>query len=142
MTVAIVNVCIDPRLDHESIRGQARVRLERLGLRADRVFVTNEPGGNAGSALRGAIELVGRQREAIVLAAVLHHDDCIAASEGMRRPLAESGRALGELLKTRDPRAVVLTGSVFTQSGAIVWTDEPSKSLERFPFRMPSMLGR
>ena len=48
MAAALIGVCVDPRLNHEIIRLQVRQRLERSGLRAERIYIgqllwTDEP---------------------------------------------------------------------------------------------------
>ena len=44
MASALVGVCVDPRINHELIRIQVRQRLERSGIRAERIYVLNEVG--------------------------------------------------------------------------------------------------
>lgn len=141
MSAVIVNICVDPRLNHEAIRTQVGTRLERMGRQADRIFITNDIGGNVGSALRNTIELLVSQREAIVLAAVLYHDDCVAERAGMRRPLTTSAEQLAALLTDRSLNAALLTGSILTETSQILWSDEPLRNFEVFNFRMPRVFG-
>ena len=141
MTAALVQICSDPRLNHEVIRAQVAQKLERLGLRADRVFILNEIGGNIGSNLRNTLELLVRRREPVVFAAVLHHDDCLAEQEGMRVALPASAGQLRSQLEGRDVTCPVLTGQIGTEHSDVVWTDEPRRQYEALSFRMPRMFG-
>lgn len=138
---AIVNVCFDPRLNHEVIRAQVRQRLERLRLPAERIIITADAGGNVGSAFRAAAELTLKNQEAVVLAAVLHHDDCLAQRLGVRRPLAESVEAARGVLRDLKVEAPVLFGTVVTETSAVVWSDEPQPRFEVLSFRMPRLYG-
>src|SRR5437879_6803905 len=87
MASALVQVCTDFRLNHELIRIQVRQRLERDGTPANRIYVLNEIGGNPGQNLTHTVELLKRAGESIVLCAILHHDDCLAAQFGSRLDL-------------------------------------------------------
>src|SRR5262249_8352395 len=127
---AIVNVCTDPRLDHASIRRQVGARLQREGLSADRIFITNEAGANPGSAVTSTLATLRAQGDDVVLAAVLHHDDCLAAASGLRRPLAESDAELRTLVATSNPRVRMLTGEIRTGGGYISWSDERARRYE------------
>jgi hypothetical protein len=141
MPAAIIQVCVDPRLHHELLNVQVRSRLERLRLQADRIFLLGDVGGNPGSNTSNTLDLLAQSHEPVVLAAVLHHDDCYAAAYGMRHPLQASARALESLLRERHIACPVLTGNIYTATNEIVWTDEPRKIHEVLPFRMPRMLG-
>ena len=141
MTAALIQVCTDPRINIELIRDQVVERLTNLGLRADRVFILNEIGGNLGSNTRNTLDLLVRRREPVVLAAVLHHDDCLAAAAGMRTPLERTAAALRTLLAERQVRCPVLTGDILTETSALTWTDEPRRTYETLAFRMPRMFG-
>jgi len=55
MAAALVVVCVEPRINHEVIRIQVRQRLERSGIRAERIYILNDIGGNPGSNLRNTI---------------------------------------------------------------------------------------
>ena len=139
---AIVNVCVDPRLDHSLIRTQVEARLERLRLPAAAVYVTNEPGGSIGSAFHNTARLLVSQGVPIVLAAVLYHDDCLAEHAGRRVPLESSAQGARNLLADIDVTCPVLTGWLTTESSYLVWTDEAMPSREVLRFRMPRMFGR
>ena len=141
MTSALVNVCVDPRLNHELIRSQVETQLERLQLRADRVYVIADVGGNLGSAARGTVELLARRQEDLVLAAVLHHDDCLAAEADIRKPLSASAADLEGLLRRAGVACPVLSGDIHTESNTIRWHDQPAADYEVFKFRMPRMYG-
>ena len=88
MSAALVNICVDPRLNHEILRTQVRQKLGRMRLSAERIFIVNEVAGNAGSAFRNLVDMLVARVDPIVLAAVLHHDDCLAAQQGLRMPVA------------------------------------------------------
>ncbi|HEY7270779.1 MAG TPA: hypothetical protein VH951_13220 [Dehalococcoidia bacterium] len=141
MAAAVVNICVDPRLNHESLRAQVAARSAGAVL-AGRVFITNEPGGNFGSSARSTIALLKRTNEPVGLAAVLHHDSCVAAAAGLRQDLAAAAKALQEALAKAGFDTAVLTGSIVTENSTILWTDQPLKSSEVLSFRMPRMYGR
>ena len=136
---AIINVCVDPRLDHEVIRAQVRARLERLRLPAERIVITSDVGGNVGSAFRGTAELALKNGEAVVLAAVLHHDDCVAERLALRKPLAGSVEAVRRVLRELKVDARVLSGTLRTETSALRWADEPAPRYEVLTFRMPRL---
>ncbi len=141
MTSAVVNLCFDPRLDHEAIRTQVRGRIERLRLKARSIYLVNDLGGNVGSGLRNAVRLRLSQREEVSLTAVLHHDDCLAAKAGRRKPLEVSAKELAAFLAELNLRTPVLTGTIRTADNLLTWTDEPAPSFETLTFRMPRMFG-
>jgi hypothetical protein len=141
MTAAIVQVCMDPRLNHDVIRQQVIERLARRGQVADRVFILNDAGGNLGSNTRNTLDVLVRRREPLLLAAVLHHDDCLAAAEGLRYSLDDTAAQLGALLAQRGINSPVLTGTILTETSAVSWSDDPRLSYEAVPFRMPRMFG-
>jgi hypothetical protein len=134
MAAAVVQVCSDPRLNHEVIRVQVQSKLERLGLQADRIFILNDGGGNISANTRNTLELLTRRQDIVVFGAVLHHDDCLADQAGMRRPLATSVQQLASLLSERDIQCPVSSG--------IIRTESSERSYEAFPFRMPRLSGR
>jgi hypothetical protein len=142
MPAAIVNVCVDPRLQHEVLRPQVRTRLEAMGLKADRIFITSDIGGNIGSGVGNTLEMLIAARDNVVLTAVLHHDDCVADSLGRRRSLESSLRDLTNLVAGLNLTGPVLSGSIFTETSEIVWSDSPWRNLETFPFRMPRLTAR
>lgn len=139
MNAAIVQICVDPRLNHELVRLQVQQRLERMSLQADRIFLLNEIGGNIGSNMQNTVEMLQQQRERIVLAGVLHHDDCVAHKAGRRVPLERSVGSLSTYLSSRAITCPVLSGQIETDNSAVTWTDEPRRDYETFSFRMPRM---
>jgi len=138
---AIVNVCVDPRLNQELIRIQVKARLERLRLATDNLFVTNEIGGNIGSSFRNAALMLRERGVEIVLAAVLHHDDCVAAQAGRRQPLAQTALEIESFLRSQSVACPVLSGTLRTEDSTLIWLDEPMASREVLSFRMPRMMG-
>jgi hypothetical protein len=141
MSAAIVQICTDPRLSHEMIRVQVNERLERRGLRADRVFILNDVGGNVGSNTSNTLDLLQRRDEPLLFAAVLHHDGCLAAVEGVRVPLERTSLQFASFLADRRIRVPVVTGAIITETSAITWSDEPRPNYETVSFRMPRMFG-
>ncbi len=142
MPAAVVNVCVDPRLQHEILRPQVRSRLEQMGLKADGIFITNDVGGNIGSAVRNTLEMLTAAHDTLLLTGVLYHDDCVAASLGRRRSLESSVGDLTELVAALKLSCPVLSGSIITETSEIVWSDSRRRSLETFTFRMPRLTGR
>jgi hypothetical protein len=134
MASALVVVCVDPRLNHEIIRTQVRQRLGRSGLRADRIYLLGEVGGNVGSNVRQTAQLLARLADPVVLAAVLHHDDCLAAREDQRKDLAASADELTTELDRLNLRCPVLTGQIRTAHSQINWSDEPEYRYQPFSF--------
>ena len=134
MAAALVQVCVDPHLNHELIRLQVRQKLERSGLRADRIYVLNEVGGNLGANFRNTAQLVARTGEPIVFCAVLHHDDCLAAREGQRADLDVAAREMAaELARLKLPGQVV-TGRIRTEHNHLLWSDERESRYIPFSF--------
>jgi hypothetical protein len=134
MAAALVQVCVDPRLNHELIRLQVRLRLARSGLRAERIFILNEVGGNLGANFRSTAELLARLREPIVFCAVLHHDDCLAAAQGRRSDLAAVARDMQAELARLGVACPVVTGWVRTEHNHVLWSDEPKRRYVPFSF--------
>jgi hypothetical protein len=141
VSAALVCVCTDPRLDHAVIRVQVEQRLQRRQLQAEFIFILNEPGGNVGGNVRSAIELLRRRQDSVVFAAVLHHDDCLAADAGLRLPLETSVQRLAATLAEAGMPQIVASGSILTATSAISWSDEGRRGHERIAFRMPRLSG-
>jgi carbonic anhydrase len=141
MAAAIVLTCVDPRLSHDVIRDQVHRRLERDGLQAGDIYLVNEIGGNLGSGVLNTLDLLTAAKVPVVLAAVLHHDDCLAARLNLRKPLAATAAEIAAELSKRGLKCPVLTGNVTTDSNGLTWTDLPPVSHEVFKFRMPRMMG-
>jgi hypothetical protein len=125
MAAALVVVCVEPRINHEVIRIQVRQRLERSGIRAERIYILNDIGGNPGSNLRNTIQLLSRMREPIVFGAVLHHTDCLSAQSGLRSDLAVAAQQMAAELSAANAHAPVLTGQIRTEHNELLWSDEP-----------------
>ena len=134
MAAAIVEICVDPRLSHELIRVQVRQRLDRSGIRADRIFILNDVGGNPGPNFLNTIQLLARMREPIVFCAVLHHDDCLAAHHGLRTDLAGAADRMAAELSRANARPPVLTGQIRTENNQLLWSDEPEWRYVPFTF--------
>lgn len=122
-TAAIIQTCVDPRIDHSVLRSQVRQKLERTQTRADAIYVLNNIGGNVGSSFRITVDLLRKNDFAIVLCAVLHHDDCLAARAGLRKPLAISRADMAKALTEVRVQCPVLTGNIRTESLVVVWSD-------------------
>ena len=125
MPAAVVQVCVDPRLNHELLRIQVRQKLHGLHLSADRIFIVNDVAGNVGASFQNTVDFLVGRRDPIVLSAVLHHDDCLAAQDGLRTPLADSAEEMRKYLLLHDIRGPVLTGTILTEHTLVQWSDEP-----------------
>jgi hypothetical protein len=125
MAAALVAVCVDPRISHEVIRIQVRQRLERSGVRAERIYILNDVGGNPGSNFRNTIQLLSRMGEPIVFCAVLHHTDCLSAQSGLRSDLTVAAQQMAAELSDAKARAPVLTGQIRMENNELQWSDEP-----------------
>jgi hypothetical protein len=125
MAAALVAVCVDPRINHEVIRIQVRQRLERSGVRAERIYILNDVGGNPGSNFRNTIQLLSRMGEPIVFCAVLHHTDCFSAQSGLRSDLTVAAQQMAAELSDAKAHAPVLTGQIRTENNELQWSDEP-----------------
>ena len=125
MAAALVVVCVDPRISHEVIRIQVRQRLERSGIRAERIYILNDVGGNPGSNFRNTIQLLSRMNEPIVFCAVLHHTDCLSAQSGLRSDLTVAAKQMAAELSAANVHAPVLTGQIRTENNELLWSDEP-----------------
>jgi hypothetical protein len=121
MAAALIQVCVDPRLNHDTIRRQAQQRLERAGLRADRIFILNEQGGNLGANFRHTAQLLIRIGEPLVFCAVLHHDDCIAAQQGQRTELATTVHEMAAELARLGLDCPVASGVIRTADSTLFW---------------------
>ena len=124
MPAAIVQVCVDPRLNHELLRIQVRQKLHTLHLSADRIFIVNDVAGNVGATFQNTVDFLVGRRDPIVLSAVLHHDDCLAAQDGLRAPLTDSAGEMRRYLLQHSIRCPVLTGAILTEHSLVQWPDE------------------
>jgi hypothetical protein len=134
MAAALVAVCVDPRLNHELIRLQVRQRLERSGIRAERIFVLNEVGGKLGSNFRQTAQLLIRTGEPVVFCAALQHDDCLAAEQGQQAESEAAAQAMAAELARLDLRCPVATGRIRTEHNQVLWSDEPEYRYVPFGF--------
>jgi hypothetical protein len=134
MAAALVAVCVDPRINHEVISIQVRQRLERSGLRAERIYILNDVGGNPGSNFRNTIQLLYRMNDPIVFCAVLHHTDCLSAQFGLRRELAVAAQQVAAELSAANAHAPVLTGQILIENNELQWSDEPVWRYAPFTF--------
>jgi hypothetical protein len=123
MTVALIQVCVDDRLNHELIRIQVRHKLAELYLAAQRIFILNEVGGNLGDNFRNTADAMLKLHEEIVLAGVLHHDDCRAASVGLRRPLDETTAQMADFLAKQGVACPIVSGNIYTANNHVVWLE-------------------
>jgi len=142
MASAVVSLCADPRLNHEVVRLQVANRLEELGLRAERIFLTNEPGANIGSSFRSTLHLLLRGGDAIVLLALLYHDDCVAAAYGLRAERSANLAEIERLKGVLEIEALVLSGDIVTETSTVRWRDQPARSRAASGFRMPRLYGQ
>jgi hypothetical protein len=134
MAAAIVEVCVDPRLNHELLRIQIRHKLTHLGLHADRVYIVNENGDTLGSNFRNTVKLLTLRRESLVLCGLLHHDDCLAAEAGLRPGLDEGAGQIRAYLAKQGIDCPVLTGDVLTANNHVFWSDDPPWPRPSFAF--------
>ena len=135
MAAALVQVCVDPRLNHDLIRIQVRQRLQAMGLSANRIYILNEVGGNLGANFGTTVDLLASQHEPIVLCAVLHHDGCVAAQGGVRKPLESSAQQMTARLLQSGVHCPVLTGTILTEHNHLLWTDERQPRHRPWTFR-------
>ncbi len=120
-SVAVVQLCVDDRLDHAKIRQAVRSKLRSVYLEADRIILVNEIGGNFGESFRNTLGLFRDLGARIVFCAILHHDDCAAALAGRRRPLEQSLSDLAAFLSREGLTCPVYVGSVRTATGEVSW---------------------
>ncbi|MBI2862095.1 MAG: hypothetical protein HYX89_04675 [Chloroflexi bacterium] len=137
MPAALIQLCVDPRLNHDALRAQVRQRLGRMGLSADRIHLLNEVGGNLGANFRNTVALLMKRQEPVLLCAVLHHDDCLAAAEGLRVPLETTVQQMTRVLAEQQIICTVLTGHIRTEHSHLLWDDEPEISYQPFRFTAP-----
>ena len=123
MQIALVQICVDERLNHEQIRIQVRHKLSELSLRADRILILNEVGGNLGSNFQNSAAMFVKSGDQIIFTAVLHHDDCKAAQIGWRQPLGETLSRMKTDLTQHGVACVVATGHIFTNNNYVVWQE-------------------
>ena len=108
--VAIVQLCVDDRLDHGRIRAQVMEKLRSIHLPAERVFLVNEVGGNFGENFRNTVDVFRGQGMDVVFCGILHHDDCKANQAGWRRPMEQSVAEMAAFLAGRRSLALSTRG--------------------------------
>ena len=111
-----------------------RQKLERSGLRADRIYVLNEAGGNLGANFRSTAQLLAHTGEPIVFCAVLHHDDCLAARAGQQVDLDVTAREMAKELARLKLSGAIVTGRIRTEHNHLLWLDEPERRYLPFTF--------
>ncbi|MFN8562499.1 MAG: hypothetical protein U0703_12980 [Anaerolineae bacterium] len=121
MKFALIQVCVDDRLNHELLRIQIRNKLNELYIACDHVFIVNELGGNFGDNFRNTATMITNTGSQILLAAVLHHDDCRAAQAGYRRPLDTTVTQMATFLTQSRIDCVLLSGQIQTANNYITW---------------------
>ncbi|MCC6804906.1 MAG: hypothetical protein IT319_18635 [Anaerolineae bacterium] len=124
MKFALIQVCVDDRLNHELLRTQIRNKLNELSIPNDHIFIVNELGGNFGENYRNTTTMITQTGSQILLAAVLHHDDCRAAQAGYRRPLDMTVSQMATYLAQAHIDCVLLSGQIQTASNLITWETE------------------
>jgi len=137
MAAALIQLCVDPRLNHELIRIQVRQKLVRLGIGATDVYLLNDIGGNPGQNLVNTLGLLARKKDAVAIGAVLHHDDCAAAAQGLRSPLGTAVQQMARMFAKAGVEAPVLTGQIQTEHNRVFWSDEPAYEYMPFTFGVP-----
>jgi hypothetical protein len=130
MQVALVQVCVDERLNHELIRIQVKHKLAALYLSAQRIFILNEVGGNLGENFRNTADAILKLRDEVVLAGVLHHDDCRAARVGLRRPLEETIAQMADFLAERGIACPIASGNIYTANNHVIWLQDVQMKAE------------
>lgn len=123
MQVALVQVCVDERLNHELLRIQVKHKLAEHYLKAPRILIFNEVGGNLGKNFVNMARLLLRQKDEIVLAAVLHHDDCQAHKAGVRKPMEETIEKLTSFLNEQEVSCTLASGNIYTNNNHIIWLE-------------------
>ena len=125
MPTALVSLCIDPRLNHELLRTQVAQHLRRLNLHAERIYLVNDVGGNVSTSFEHALDMLVRQGQAPVFAAVLHHDDCLAEGAGLRAPMAVTALEIGNRLSAHGLNCPVHSGHILTETNHLIWDQAP-----------------
>ena len=125
--VALVQLCVDDRLDHGKIRSQVAQKIRDVYLRADRVFLLNEVGGNLGENFRNTLELFLDGGARIVFCGVLHHDDCAAEKAGCRLPMERTVEELYRYLGEKRVTCPVYTANIRTADSHVQWSSIPER---------------
>ena len=124
MPAALIQVCVDNRLNHELLRIQVKQRLAAAYIQADRIFILNELGGNLGQNFSNTARMLVNGGDRIVMAGVLHHDDCKSAQAVLRWPLDETVAKTARLLTELRLDCLLVSGQINTANNHILWQDE------------------
>jgi hypothetical protein len=120
--IALVQMCVDDRLDHTKVRARVTEKMRDIYLSADKVFLLNEVGGNFGQNFRNTLELFQDSGAEVVFCAVLHHDDCLAHKAGHRIPIEQTVASLSHYLVQRSATCPVYTGEIRTADSSVRWS--------------------
>ena len=124
MRVAVLQLCVDPRLQHDAVRTQVAAMLSSRGTPADRIFLVGQVGGNLSESYLQTVDLAVREGATLVAGGALHHDDCLAARHGLRAPLPETLARVASELASRRVACPVVAGQIDTASQRISWFAE------------------
>lgn len=124
MKFALIQVCVDDRLNHELLRAQIHDKLAELSTPVEHVFIVNELGGNFGANFRNTATMITHTGSQILMAALLHHDDCRAHQAGYRQPIETSADEMAQFLVQSNIECVLLTGQITTANNRITWQGE------------------
>ena len=122
MHVAIIQLCVDPRLNHQLIRIQVDQKLTSLDLKVDSIILVNEIGGNFGQNFINTLDLFLKQGAEVLLCGVLHHDDCVAAKHKLRQSLEDATAKMRALLGDAGIACPVWEGKITTETNHLEWS--------------------
>ena len=122
MQIAIVQLCVDARLNHDLIRTQVSEKLAHLHLRADRIIFVNEIGGNFGQNFTNTLHLFLKEGADVIFCGVLHHDDCLAAKHKLRLDLEETRARIQDVLEKTGITCLIYVGSITTETNVLKWS--------------------
>ena len=125
MRVVVLQLCVDPRLQHEEVRAQVADLLGSRHNPAERIFLVGEIGGNLSESYLHTVDLALQAGGTLVAAGALHHDDCLADGRGLRAPLSETVERLRDELTARGVACPVLAGHIDTATQRVSWSEEP-----------------
>ena len=122
LQVAIIQLCVDARLNHNLLRSQVSEKLAALHLRADSIIFVNEIGGNFGQTFTNTLHLFLQEGAEVIFCGVLHHDGCLAAKHKLRRPLEETRARIQDVLENTGIVCPIHAGSITTETNALEWS--------------------
>jgi hypothetical protein len=128
--IALVQLCVDDRLDHPRIRASVEQKMRDIYLRADRIFLLNEVGGNFGQNFRNTLDVFLESGARVVFCAVLHHDDCAADKAGRRLPMEQTVAELSRYLVDKRVAGPVYTGFIRTADSFVEWQTGESRQIQ------------